>query len=210
MAQRGVSGELVYETARIICEEAVLDYRSAKLKAAQRLGLGSRAAVPDNAAIQAAVIDYQRLYGGLPYRHHLTALRAAALRAMKLLAAYSPRLVGGAVTGAVTLAHRVQLHAFAEKPETIELFLHDRGIACEQADRSYRYPGGAEESVPLVRFEAGAVGVDVAVFGFGEDRRLPLSPTDGAAFRRLSLADAEKLVASDPATGSGPTQTPVR
>ena len=51
MSQHG--GEaLVQEAARILCEEAVLDYRSAKLKAAQRLGLGPKAALPDNASVQ--------------------------------------------------------------------------------------------------------------------------------------------------------------
>jgi len=48
--------EMILESARIICEDDVLDYRAAKMKAAQRLGLSPRTALPDNARIQAAVI----------------------------------------------------------------------------------------------------------------------------------------------------------
>jgi hypothetical protein len=185
--------DLVAEAARIICEEAVLDYRSAKVKAAQRLGLGSRTALPDNARIEAAVIGYQRVFGGSDYADQLIALRRAAVSAMRLLAEFQPRLVGGAVSGAITAAHRVQLHGFAEKPEALDLFLEHRGIPFEQGERTYRYPDGREEAVPLARFEAGQVGVDVAMFAIDDQRRAPLSPTNGLAMRRLSLADAETL-----------------
>ena len=42
-------------------------------------------------------------------------LRATALQAMKLLAQFDPRLVGGVISGAVSDANRVQLHAFLDK-----------------------------------------------------------------------------------------------
>jgi hypothetical protein len=184
---------LVQEAARILCEEAVLDYRAAKLKAAQRLGLSGNAPLPDNARIQAAVIEYQRIFGGHEYAAHLRALRATAVQAMRLLAGFEPRLTGAAVSGATTAAHRVQLHVFVDKAESLDLFFEDRGIPYRQDDRSYRYPGGREESVPLLRFEAGEIGVDVAMFGGDDLRRAPLSPTDGLPMKRLDLAEAQAL-----------------
>jgi hypothetical protein len=187
------SEELVAEAARIICEESVLDYRSAKTKAAQRLGLGSRTALPENARIEAAVIDYQRVFGGSDYANHLIALRQAAVSAMRLLVEFQPRLVGGAVSGAITAAHRVQLHGFAEKAEALDLFLEHRGIPFEQGERSYRYPDGCEEPVPLARFEAGEIGIDVAMFSIDDQRRAPLSPTNGLAMKRLALPEVEAL-----------------
>ena len=187
------SEELVAEAARIICEEAVLDYRAAKMKAAQRLGLGSRAALPDNASIQAAVIDYQRIFGGRAWAEQLRALRVAGVQAMRLLAPFEPRLVGAVVSGATTDAHRVQLHCFPEKPEQVDGFLHDRGIPYEQDERDYRYPDGSEDAIPLARFEAGEIGIDVALFAPEDRRRAPLSPSDGLPMKRLALAEAEAL-----------------
>ncbi|GAC1628072.1 MAG: hypothetical protein NVS9B10_17620 [Nevskia sp.] len=186
---------IVAEAARIICEEAVVDYRSAKLKAAQRLGLSAKSALPDNARIQAAVIEYQRLFGGSDYAEHLRALRATAVQAMRLLAPFAPRLVGAVATGAITDAHRVQLHGFADKPESLDLFLEDRSIPFEQDERDYRYPDGSEEPVPLARFEAGAIGIDIAMFSLDDQRRTPLSPSDGLPMKRLTLAQAEALAA---------------
>lgn len=190
------SRDVVAEAARIICEEDVLDYRSAKLRAMQRLGLSPRAALPDNASIQTAVIEYQRIFGGSDYASHLIAMRRAAVQAMKLLQpGFSPRLVGAVVSGAITAAHRVQIHGFADRPETLDFFLQDRGIPYRQDERDYRYPDGSEVPVPLARFEAGEIGIDIAMFGLDDLRRSPLSPSDGLPMRRLALADAEALAA---------------
>lgn len=186
--------ELIHVAARIFCEENLWDYRSAKLKALQRLGRPTRkSALPDNARIQAAVIEYQRLYGGETYRHWLRQCRRTAVQAMQLLSAFSPRLTGAVVTGAVTLGHRVQLHAFSDSPESLDFFLQDHGIPFEQDERQYRYPDGSQQCFPLSRFEAGEVGVDVCTFPLVEKRRPPLSPSDGLPAQRLKLSQARRL-----------------
>lgn len=189
--------ELALEAARLLCEEGGTDYRAAKLKAAQRLGLGSRAALPDNASIQAAVIDYQRLYGGAAYQARLRRLRSAAVQAMRLLLEFDPRFTGAAVSGAITDGHRVQLHGFADMPESLDLLLEDRGIPFTQDERSYRYADGRSRQIPLSRFEAGEVGIDVAMFDLDDLRQPPLSPSDGLPMRRLTLAQAERLLDAD-------------
>lgn len=185
--------EITMEAARIICEEAVFDYRLAKTKAAQRLRLNGRTPMPENARIQQAVIEYQRLFGGREYAEDLVQLRRVAVQVMKLLAPFDPRLVGAIVSGATVRMQRIQLHAFPEQPEAIDVFLQERGIAIDPAERNYRYPDGRELSIPLVRFEAGEVGVDVAAFDSEDLRSAPLSPADGLPMRRLNLAQAEAL-----------------
>jgi hypothetical protein len=185
------------EAARIICEELVVDYRIAKNKAVQRLGLTAKGALPDNAEVQQAVIDYQRLFGGDGYVERLRRMREIAVRALKLLADFSPRLVGAVVSGAVTQAHRVQLHAFSDKAESIEKLQANRGFAVEQGDRDYRFADGREESIALASFELDGIGVDVAVFGEGDERHAPVNPADGSSYKRLDLAQAEALARAE-------------
>lgn len=187
---------IAQEAARILCTEAISDYGLAKRKAAERLGLSARSGLPSNAEVQEALLEYQRLFGGGEYREMLTALRRTAVRAMKLLAPFDPRLVGGAVSGAITGAHRLQLHAFSDKPEALDWFFESRGIAFEADEREYRYADGSKRLIPLLRFDAGGIGVDVAVFTPGEERRAPLSQVDGQAMKRLHLAAAEQLAES--------------
>ncbi|HEX4873199.1 MAG TPA: hypothetical protein VFV27_12885 [Nevskiaceae bacterium] len=191
----GFQQALIQETARLICEEQITDYRQAKLKAAERLGIPARGALPENAVIQAAVIEYQRLFGGRAWAEHLVALRRTAVQAMRLLAAFEPRLVGAVTTGATTESQVVRLHGFADKPELLDVFLDQRGIPFESGERRYRYPDGQTAIIPTCEFTAGDIAVEMAVFPAGEQRRPPLSPHDGLPVKRLDLAAAERLAA---------------
>lgn len=185
---------LADEAARLICDERYTDYRTARSKAAERLGISTRQLPFDGLRIESAVLERQRLFGGQAYLQRLRGLRETALQAMHLLASFNPRLVGGAVSGAIGEGHRVQLHVFADQAELVEMLLHDRRIPFEQAERRYRFADGREESLPLLRFEAGGLGLDIAVFETGDERQAPLSPVDGKPTRRLTADQVRGLL----------------
>lgn len=189
----GFQRRIVLEAARIICEEHLTDYRAAKWKAAERLGVNPRSSLPDNAQVQEAVIEYQRLFGGRDYAERLRLLRRTAVQAMTLLADFNPRLVGAVASGATTDAHRVRLHGFADKPEMLDVFLGHQGIPYQTGDCRYRYTDGRASEVPTCEFLAGDVGVEVAMFQPEDLRRTPLSPLDGQPMKRYDLARARAL-----------------
>lgn len=201
MSKRALGFErraLIQEAARIICEEQLADYRAAKLKAAGRLGLGAKCAMPANADIQQAVIEYQRIFGGREYALRLTRMRQTAIKAMQLLRDFDIRLVGAVATGATTDAHRVQLHGFADSAEQFDIFFGNRGIPYKIGERRYRYSDGRCEDVPMLSFMAGDIGVDIAIFTDGRERRAPLSPTDGQPMKRLRLEHVQRLAETPP------------
>lgn len=170
------------------------DLRRAYEKAARQRGVNPRSSRADWAEIEAAVIRYQQLFGGAGYHERLVALRQTAVKAMNLLAAFEPRLVGAVVSGAITESHRVQLHVFADKPETLDLLLDERRIAFDVSERRYRYADGREIEVPVLSFGEDENGVDVAVFAANEIRPAPLSPVTGAAMKRLTSVEAKGLL----------------
>ncbi|WP_248679786.1 hypothetical protein [Sinimarinibacterium sp. CAU 1509] len=182
------------EAARVICTEQLTDFHAAKLKAVEHLGFPPRTPLPENAAVLQAVIEYQRLFGGAAYRERLRSMRAAALQAMRLLMPFSPRLVGGAVTGAVTQAHHVQLHVFADSAESVDIDLLNRGIDFEQDERHFRYANGRELRIPLVRLTLGGELIDVAIFDVEGLHRPPINPLEGRSYQRLDLEQAQALV----------------
>lgn len=202
-ASGGQGSRVVQEAARIMCEDGLADYRLAKQKAVERLGLGFGTPLPSNADIQDAVIQYQRLFGGRAYAERLGKLRRTAVQAMRLLKDYRPRLVGAVATGATTDAHKVQLHCFADKPERIDMLLEDRGLRFEVSERRHRLANGENLDVPVLTFMAEDVGVDVAVFPERGMREAPLSPADGLPMKRLELAAAELLAAETPEVIAG-------
>lgn len=182
-----LEAELADEAARLICDEGMTDYRGARLKAAERLGLNPRNAQVENQRIEAAVLERQRLFGGAGYQQRLRTMRQTALRAMQLLADFRPRLAGGLVSGAIGTGHRVQLQVFAEHAEIVEMRLHDRRIPFDQAERRYRFADGREREIPLLRFDAGGIGIDVAIFDPEAERsNRPLSHIDGKPAKQLT------------------------
>src|SRR5262245_6582154 len=105
---------LAQEAARIMAEHGISDFFVAKRKAAERLGVPDGGAVlPKNTEIEAALAEYQRLFGGASHAESLHAQRRAALSAMRYLREFEPRLVGSVLSGTATEHSEVQLHLFA-------------------------------------------------------------------------------------------------
>ena len=116
------------EAARIIVDHGIRDYRLAKQKAAERLGVLSRGALPGNSEIEAAVAEHLQLFGGASHAHQLQLMRVAALAAMELLAAFTPRLVGPVLVGTADEHSAVNLHVFADSAEVVAMELADIGL----------------------------------------------------------------------------------
>ena len=84
---------LAQECARIMTEEGIQDFGTAKRKAALRLGIPDKAVLPDNTAVEQALIDRQRLFHADHQPLRLRGLRETALEAMHFLACFRPRPV---------------------------------------------------------------------------------------------------------------------
>lgn len=186
--------EWVSAAAQLMCTQHMTDYQQAKLKARDQLGLGPDTPMPDNLAIETAILAYQRLFGGSAHAARLRQMRETAIQAMRWLQPLDVRLVGAVISGAVTEGSRVQLHALTDDVEAVDFRFFDRGMPFEQGERRYRLTNGQTQAIPLLQFEAGGVGVDLAVFAEGA-RTVPLSPVTGKAAKRLRLKEVEALLA---------------
>jgi len=72
---------LAQEAARIMAQHGIHDFLTAKRKAAERLGVQDASALPRNTEIEAALVEYQRLFDAGGHELTLTAQRRAALHA---------------------------------------------------------------------------------------------------------------------------------
>lgn len=119
--------ELLAVAARLVVEEG-LEYGPAKQRAARQLGLGRRAALPDNLALEAAVCEHIAIFCPETQAQELAALRDVALRWMERLAEFRP-LVGGAVWhGTATALSDIYLQLFCEDTKEVEWRLLDRRV----------------------------------------------------------------------------------
>lgn len=188
---------LAQETARIIVDQGIRNYRIAKIKAAERLGLSTHGALPANAEIEHAVSEHLLLFRGDVHAQLLAHLRRAALEAMCLLAQYSPRLVGPVLAGTADENSVVNLHVFADSPESVAMFLEAENISCKLYERRLKTRNGRDvrpTAFAGYAFEYAGETVQATVFPVDGIRQAPISPIDGKPMRRVDLKGVRALL----------------
>ncbi|HEY8539789.1 MAG TPA: hypothetical protein VIL28_13050 [Steroidobacteraceae bacterium] len=195
---------LAQEAARIMSEQGIDDYGLAKRKAAERFGATDLAVLPKNTEIEAARADHQRLFHADTHSSTLEELRKTALRAMRLLERFQPRLVGPVLSGTASAHSEVSLHVFADSPEAVALHLMDNGIPHRIVERRLRYEPDRLVAYPVVRFVAGHREIEAVVFPVNGIRQAPASPVDGRPMRRASIDELEAMLmeAAEPKVSS--------
>ncbi len=124
---------IAFDAARLMYERQETEYFQAKIKAAGRLTKQrlKPADLPSNAEIREEVQNLARMFEGESRAHHLQQMRVEAIRMMKLLAKYQPRLIGSVLTGHVRSGSDIDLHIFADQIESVTAELAYHGISCE-------------------------------------------------------------------------------
>jgi len=93
------------------------EYFTAKRKAAKQLGVDYRhrpADLPANSEIRDLIQSFARIHEGPKRLDTLREMRLAALRMMRLLARFRPRLIGSVLTGHVRKGSDIDLHVFTD------------------------------------------------------------------------------------------------
>ena len=188
---------LAQEAARIIVEQGIRDYRVAKTKAAERLGINSRGSLPGNAEIELAISNHHALFGGESHADFLRLMREVALSAMDLLSGFRPRLVGPVLQGTADENSAVNLHVFSDSPEAVAMRLSDSGLNYRPYERRLKTSRG-KGAVPdtFVGFQFGYEGerVEATVFPVDGIRQSPISPIDGKPMKRADRKTVEALL----------------
>jgi hypothetical protein len=188
---------LAQEAARIMSEQGIQDFLTAKRKAAERFGITDEGALPRNTEIESALMEYQRLFAADTHLVTLRAQREAALQAMQWFTEFEPRLVGPVLSGTATAHADVQLHLFADRAETVAMKLLDRGVEHEVTERRMRLDAERFRAYPGLRFELSRQMIEVTVFPTDGIRQAPVSPVDGRPMRRADTAELRQLVAAN-------------
>ena len=175
---------LAQEAARIIVEQGVQDYRLAKTKAAERLGMTERGSLPGNGEIEAAVSEHLMIFGRERHFDLLQALRRDALSAMDILAAFTPRLVGPVLHGTAGASSVINLHVFSDTPELIAMRLDEIHLSYKPYERRLKSRRDRSETYAGFRFLQDESSVEATVFPVDGMRQAPISPVDGKPMTR--------------------------
>ena len=182
------------EAARIIVNHGVRDYRLAKQKAADRLGIVSRGALPGNAEVETAVAEHLEIFGGDSHADHLRLMRMAALSAMEMLVSFTPRLVGPVLVGTADENSAVNLHLFADSPETVAMELSFMGISYRPYERRLKSRRNRVETYAGFEFHHSNSAIQATVFPIDGIRQAPMSPIDGKPMKRAASDAVQQLL----------------
>ena len=183
------------EAARIMDEQGIRDFQSAKTKAVERLGVGRRFPLPSNWEIEQALKQRLRLFNGEGWIKRCRLLWRTATETMETFSRFEPRVVGALLRGIVTDRTPVELHLFADSPEEITGSLVDNAIPYEIFDKRVRYRRNGYVLIPAFRFARGDVSVESLAFSRKGIREAPLCPVEGRPMMRVALPRARELMA---------------
>jgi hypothetical protein len=188
--------QIAYIAARMMAEDGIADYGTAKAKAARQAGLADAALLPDNQEVEAALREYQELYQKDEQPAHLRYLREVAVKAMREFDAFRPVLVGSVLNGTAGQFSDVNLHLYADDVKALQIFLLNNRYRFEEDVRRMRV-GDRMVDVPQIRIEMDDVTVSLTVLDRDDERFQP-KPREEDEPQRARLAEVEALLASSP------------
>jgi hypothetical protein len=199
----GLRGAIAVEAARLMYEEGVKQYFTAKRLAAKRLlgRVGGRRLryrpmdLPSNGEIRDALLSIAELAEGDGRTRRLFAMRVVALRAMRALSDFEPRLIGSVSTGHIRRGSDIDLHVFTDDPDALIARVKQLRWAFETERVTILKFGEIREYTHV--HVADDFEVELTVYERREMRFRPRSSTDGKPIERIKAAALEAMIARD-------------
>src|SRR3974390_1934624 len=121
---------IALEAARLMYERVESEYFTAKRKAAKRLCRQSVKPedLPSNAEIREQIQLFPPIHEAARRTENLRDMRLEALRLMRILRQFRPRLIGSVMTGHVRQGSDIDIHLFSNSAELVTHILEGEGF----------------------------------------------------------------------------------
>jgi hypothetical protein len=194
MANAKLRQAIAFEAARLMYTRSESEYFTAKRKAAKRLCKGDvkPSDLPSNAEIRDQVQAFARMHEGEARTTNLRDMRLHALRFMRLLCRFRPRLIGSVMTGHIRKGSDIDLHLFCDFLEPITTLLDEEGLQYDVERKTIVKHGESRVFThvhvhDVFPFELTIYAADQAHYVFK-------SSITGTAIERASIAELEQLL----------------
>ena len=185
---------IAHIAARLMAEDGIEDYATAKRKAARQAGTPDTRELPTNEEIDAALRTYQQIYHQEEHRDRLRALREMALKAMRELAQFNPYLTGSVLNGNAGKYADINLQLYTDSAKAVELYLIDRKIPYRTA-QSRLYCGSEPLTAPVYTVNDNGTEIEITVLSPRELRGALRTSPEGKGIERAKPPAVEQLLA---------------
>jgi hypothetical protein len=188
---------IALEAARLMYERIESEYFTAKRKAAKRLcrrGVKPED-LPSNAEIREQIQLFARIHEGDKRTQHLRDMRLEALRLMRLLRPFRPRLIGSVMTGHVRKGSDIDLHLFSDSPALITDLLEQAGCQYDLERKQVVKHGEARVFTHIHVFDR--FNFELTVYPEDKAHYVFKSSITGKPIERASIGELEDLLARE-------------
>lgn len=194
MANEKLRRQIVFEAARLMYRREEKEYYRAKLKAARAICQGwvKPSDLPSNAEIRDEIQRMAFLFEGDKRHDHLREMRVEALRLMRLLAAFKPKIIGSTLTGHVRQGSDIDIHVFTSSVESVAMVLDQEGMTYDVERKHVRKHG--EERVFTHIHIQDRFPIELTVYPAEKVAYVFKSSITGKAIERASIAEFEELL----------------
>ncbi len=169
--------------ARLMAEDGIESYATAKRKAAQQVGVADTRQLPTNDEVEAALRTHHTLYSGAAHLERLHELRKRALDVMHGLARFNPYLTGSVLTGTAGKYADINLQLYTDEGKDVELFLIDRDIAYRAGERRL-WCGDEVRTLPAFNIDDDGLQIEIVVLESNDLRKPVRSTPEGKPLER--------------------------
>jgi predicted HD phosphohydrolase len=186
--------QIAWEAARLMYDRREAEYFRAKIKAARYIFRGrvKPADLPSNAEIRDEIQVLARIHEGETRTDNLRAMRLEALRLMRVLARFRPRLIGSVWTGHVRRGSDIDIHLFSDSLEAITAALEADGAIFDVERKRVRKHG--EERVFTHIHIQDRFPIELTVYAADKAHYVFKSSVTGKAIERASVKDLEQFL----------------
>ncbi len=189
--------QIASEAARAMYFREESEYYRAKMKAAGRIVRGwvKPGDLPSNAEIRDEIQTLARMHEGNTRTDNLQSMRLVALRIMRMLERFKPRLIGSVMTGHVRQGSDIDIHLFSDSVDAITLALDEQMLFYDVEKKRVRKHG--EERVFTHIHLRDLYPVELTVYASNMAHYVFKSSVTGKAIERASIAELEQLLGEE-------------
>ena len=194
MSQNKLRQRITFEAARLMYTRQESEYYRAKMKAARKICRGwvKPAFLPSNAEIRDEIQRFAYMYEGDARFDNLREMRLVALRIMRLLRDFKPKLIGSTLTGHVRRGSDIDIHLFSSSLDAIVGNLEREGLVFDVEHKQVRKHG---EERTFTHFHVqDTYPVELTCYAADKSHYVFKSSITGKPIERASLADLEALL----------------
>jgi predicted nucleotidyltransferase len=188
---------IAFEAARLMYSRQESEYFTAKRKAAKRLCRGDVKPndLPSNAEIRDLIQSFARIHEGESRKDNLKAMRFEALKLMRLLCRFKPRLIGSVMTGHVRKGSDIDLHLFSDFVEPIAAVLESEGYTFDVERKQVVKHNEARIFTHIHVFDK--FNFELTVYAENQAHYVFKSSITGKAIERASIRELEILLKAE-------------